>query len=98
MTFAAVDSVARGRVWFGDEAITVGLVDRQGGLAEAVAEARRRAGVPEGEEIRPIVLRRPRASLLERLLTDRLAAAWEQTLSLGDWEPMQARADSWLEP
>jgi protease-4 len=97
-SFGAIDSVARGRVWFGDEAVGKGLVDRIGGLEDAIAEARRRAGVPDGEKIQPIVHLRPRAPWLERLLTERMAAAWQQTLSLGDWEPVQARADTWLEP
>ena len=48
---AQVDAVARGRIWSGEDARARGLVDALGGLPEAVAEARRRAGVPEGEEL-----------------------------------------------
>ncbi len=39
MTLARVDEVARGRVWSGVRARDVGLVDRYGGLREAVARA-----------------------------------------------------------
>ena len=46
-----VDAVARGRIWSGEDAIARGLVDELGGMQEAIAEARRRAGVPEGEEL-----------------------------------------------
>ncbi len=48
---ARVDAVARGRIWSGEDARARGLVDALGGLPEAVAEARRRAGVPEGEDL-----------------------------------------------
>jgi len=48
---AQVDKVARGRIWSGEDALARGLVDALGGLHEAVAEARRRAGVPEQEEL-----------------------------------------------
>jgi protease-4 len=47
----AVDAVARGRIWSGEDALSRGLVDALGGMPEAIAEARRRAGVPEGEEL-----------------------------------------------
>ncbi|HTS79662.1 MAG TPA: signal peptide peptidase SppA [Myxococcaceae bacterium] len=48
---ARVDAVARGRIWSGEDAKARGLVDALGGLPEAIAEARRRAGVPEQEEL-----------------------------------------------
>jgi protease IV len=39
MTFAQVDAIAQGRVWTGSDAIKIGLVDKIGGLKEAVKEA-----------------------------------------------------------
>ncbi|MFC0779440.1 signal peptide peptidase SppA [Flavobacterium sp. HJSW_4] len=39
MTFAQVDSIAQGRVWSGTEALKIGLVDKIGGLNDAIAEA-----------------------------------------------------------
>ncbi|MBF5044885.1 signal peptide peptidase SppA [Aggregicoccus sp. 17bor-14] len=48
---AAVDAMARGRVWSGEDAKARGLVDRFGGLLDAVAVARERAGVPAAEEL-----------------------------------------------
>ncbi|NTW51247.1 MAG: signal peptide peptidase SppA [Chlorobiaceae bacterium] len=41
MTPEQVEAVAGGRVWTGRQALSVGLVDRIGGLNEAVGEARR---------------------------------------------------------
>lgn len=48
---AKVDAVARGRVWAGVAAMEHGLVDSLGGLMDAVASARKRAGVPAQEEL-----------------------------------------------
>ncbi len=39
MTFAQVDSIAQGRVWSGREALKIGLVDKIGGLDQAIKEA-----------------------------------------------------------
>ncbi len=43
-TREAIDLVARGRVWSGEDAKAHGLVDTMGGLTEAIASARARAG------------------------------------------------------
>ncbi|WP_338408864.1 signal peptide peptidase SppA [uncultured Flavobacterium sp.] len=39
MSFAQVDSIAQGRVWSGSEALKIGLVDKIGGMDEAIREA-----------------------------------------------------------
>ena len=39
MSFAQVDSIAQGRVWTGSDAIKIGLVDKIGGLDDAIKEA-----------------------------------------------------------
>ncbi|MES2574507.1 MAG: signal peptide peptidase SppA [Bacteroidota bacterium] len=39
MTFAQVDAIAQGRVWSGSQAIKIGLVDKIGGLDDAILEA-----------------------------------------------------------
>ncbi|RMF95479.1 MAG: signal peptide peptidase SppA [Gammaproteobacteria bacterium] len=44
-----VESIAGGRVWTGEEALELGLVDRLGGLDQAIASAARLAGLAEGE-------------------------------------------------
>jgi hypothetical protein len=43
-------------------------VDEIGGLEEAIAEARRRAGIPDGEKIDIARYGRPEASLLQRVV------------------------------
>lgn len=40
-----VDSIAQGRVWSGDNAIELGLVDELGGIEEAIAYAAKQAGL-----------------------------------------------------
>jgi protease-4 len=47
MTPEQVDAVARGRVWMGRQAHAHKLVDRLGGMRQALAEARSLAGLPE---------------------------------------------------
>jgi protease-4 len=39
MTIAQVDSIGQGRVWSGSQALKIGLVDRIGGLDDAIKEA-----------------------------------------------------------
>jgi protease-4 len=45
----AVDEVARGRVWSGDQARERGLVDKMGGLRDAIADAASRAELEQGK-------------------------------------------------
>ena len=47
-----VHELARGRVWTGADAIANGLADEAGGLREATAIARKRAGLPDGAPVR----------------------------------------------
>ncbi len=51
MDMDAVEEVARGRVWTGKRAANNGLVDGLGGLQDAIADARSRAGIPKGKEV-----------------------------------------------
>ena len=44
-----VDRIARGRVWSGADAIGLKLVDKAGGLPDAIASAAKRAKLPEGK-------------------------------------------------
>ncbi len=39
MTFAQIDSIGQGRVWSGSEALKIGLVDKIGGMDDAIAQA-----------------------------------------------------------
>src|SRR5215831_13682826 len=51
MPVDAVDSVAQGRVWSGSRATQLGLVDRLGGLEDAIEMARHRAGIPKDADL-----------------------------------------------
>jgi protease-4 len=51
LSTAEVDAIARGRVWSGRAAQARGLVDSFGGFMDAVAEAKRRAGLREDAEV-----------------------------------------------
>jgi protease-4 len=56
-----VDALGRGRVWLGEEALRYGLVDELGGLATAVARAKREANLPEDSDPARVVLPGPRS-------------------------------------
>jgi protease-4 len=45
MSFTQVDAIAQGRVWTGADAIKIGLVDKIGGLKDAINEAARLAKI-----------------------------------------------------
>jgi protease-4 len=49
---AEIESIARGRVWTGSDALAIGLVDALGGLHDAVRVARSRAGLPADAPVR----------------------------------------------
>ncbi len=49
MTMQQVDAIGQGRVWAGGTARQLGLVDRLGGLDEAIAEAAKRAKLKAGD-------------------------------------------------
>jgi protease IV len=82
MSWADVDHVAQGRVWLGEDALANHLVDEIGGLDAALAEARRRGGVPVGERIRLVEYRRPRAGLVQRLIGANVSEALARSARL----------------
>lgn len=69
MTVEAVDSLGRGRVWTGGEAIERGLIDGLGGLDRALAVACELAGIADPSRV--VLVHFPeRLSLLQALLSD----------------------------
>jgi protease-4 len=68
MTADAVHEVARGRVWTGKQAHERRLIDRHGGLAEAIDEAKRSAGLAPERPVQVLVLPRRNQGLLARLI------------------------------
>jgi protease IV len=64
MSPAKLDSVAQGRVWTGQQAKQVGLVDALGGLDTALAAAKQRAGIDPDAEVE-VVIYPPRRTVFE---------------------------------
>jgi len=66
---AAVDAVARGRVWSGEDAKARGLVDHLGGLMEAVNAAKAKAGLEPDDRDFALTLYQGNGGLLSGVLT-----------------------------
>lgn len=65
LALADVDKIGKGRVWLGDKAKTLGLVDELGGLDRAVALAKQLAGIPAEESVSYVVYPRPKTPFEE---------------------------------
>jgi protease IV len=82
-TVEQIDAIAQGRVWSGQDALRLGLVDRLGGLDDAVAAAARRAKL-EGTPARRYI-DSPRGRLdrwLDRFGLAEATAAWARDAAL----------------
>lgn len=55
LTKEEVHKIGRGRVWTGQQAQEIGLVDELGGLSTALKIAKQRAGIPEEQSVRLVV-------------------------------------------
>lgn len=77
LTVDEVDAIAQGRVWSGQQALDVGLVDALGGLDEAIARAADTAGLEKGT-YRVRTLPRPKtfAEELDDLFSAQARATW----------------------
>ncbi|MCH9650072.1 MAG: signal peptide peptidase SppA [Deltaproteobacteria bacterium] len=71
MTVEEVDEIARGRVWSGEDAHELGLVDELGGLSGAVEAAASRAQLQPGYGVERV---QEEPSLKDRLVMDLLSA------------------------
>jgi protease-4 len=68
----AIDALAQGRVWTGQQAREHGLIDALGGLDTAIAIAKQRAGIPEDDDVELVVY--PPSRTLYEALTEQLAS------------------------
>lgn len=93
-----VDTLARGRVWTGEAAHKLGLVDQLGGLHEAVAAAGRRAGLQEYEVVWDRPEHSPVRLLLRRLFTAEAPRAGALQQVLVRLEADAAALLSWNDP
>jgi protease-4 len=98
-----VDSIAQGRVWTGHRALGIGLIDRYGGISDAIASA---AAMAELESYRVAVYPEPQ-SLIEQIfgstepmnfrdqLRQEMGAenfqVYEQLKHIREWTGVQAR-------
>ncbi len=90
MTQDKVDEVGRGHVWSGSQAKGIGLVDRMGGIADAIALGKERMGLGPDDRVRVIALPRPSSGLFGLL---GLGGAREPALGLGDLPVAKALLD-----
>jgi len=68
LTIEQVEQIAQGRVWSGDDALKVGLVDNIGGLEDAIAHAAEKVGLGEDFTLIQIPDGKDVSELLEELL------------------------------
>jgi protease-4 len=80
MTPEQVDRIARGRVWSGEDAKSLGLVDQLGGLDQAIESAAKRAKLEKGYRTWYIEKEK---SFRERLMSMLAAEALDDTVAAG---------------
>jgi protease-4 len=81
--------IARGRIWTGEDARTLGLVDELGGFPLALRLAKKAAKIPEAEEVNLRVYPEKRGTL--ELLIDRLTNLDATTPLLRSLQPVVSR-------
>jgi protease-4 len=64
--FGAIETIAQGRVWLGDQAKANGLVDELGGIDRAIEVVKRKAGLPATDKV-SLVIYPPRRSVIDYL-------------------------------
>jgi protease-4 len=69
----AVREVADGRVFSGQTALKIGLVDQIGGYREALRKAAELGGLPHAGELPPVIYEDGRGGWVQRLLSESLS-------------------------
>jgi protease-4 len=80
-SYEALDQVGQGRIWSGEDALKLGLVDKLGGIEEAIALAKEKAGIPPKEPVHIVMYPKPK-TILQAFLeekTDSLVRARERS-------------------
>ena len=80
-SYEAIDQVGQGRIWSGEDALKLGLVDKLGGIEEAIALAKEKAGIPPKEPVHIVMYPKPK-TILQAFLeekTDSLVRARERS-------------------
>ncbi|MGC8723127.1 MAG: signal peptide peptidase SppA [Acidobacteriota bacterium] len=80
-SYEAIDQVGQGRIWSGEDALKLGLVDKLGGIEAAIALAKEKAGIPPKEPVHIVMYPKPK-TILQAFLeekTDSLVRARERS-------------------
>ena len=85
MTVAQVNDVAQGRVWTGDQALKVKLVDKLGGLSDAIDQARKLAHLDPTAHVQIVELPEE-VSFIGKLMSGQISG------SVAQWQPPRALA------
>jgi len=64
--YEEIEPLAQGRVWLGDQAKNIGLIDELGGLDRAIELLKHKAGIPAAERV-TVVVYPPKISIFEHL-------------------------------
>ncbi len=93
MTAGAVDSIGQGRVWSGTQALQLGLVDKLGGIDDAIATAARMADLEDDYQLVRYPTIKPPFELFFGTTTDRIQQ-WFVQKSLGAHYPLLEQVQS----
>jgi protease IV len=85
---SAIEPVAQGRVWLGDQAKVHGLVDELGGLDRAIEMIKAKSGIAAGNRV-SLVLYPPKRSLVDMLFRPNPDAEMDSLLSGVGLEPLR---------
>jgi protease-4 len=86
---SAIEPIAQGRVWLGDQAKANGLVDELGGIDRALEMIKAKSGIPAGNPVN-LVLYPPKRTILDLLLHSNSDAEADAVLSGVGLEPLRA--------
>lgn len=103
-----VDSIARGRVWSGVDAIEIGLIDEFGGLEDAIAYAKEKAGIdkyriktyPEKKEFFEQLMEELTGSVSQKVIKNELGdyyKYYQNMKTVSEMQGVQARMPYFME-
>jgi protease-4 len=87
--FAAIEPIAQGRVWMGDQAKANGLVDELGGIDRAIELVKQKAGIPVTDKV-ALVIYPAKRSILDYLWRNDPDAGADAILSRLGLTPLRA--------
>jgi protease-4 len=87
-TAEKIDQVAQGRVWTGQQARHIGLVDELGGLNVAIRAAKLRAHIPLDEEVQLVVY--PRSRSFYEVLSEQFGSPMGELRAQGTAETLMS--------